>query len=210
MTDERGWGDAEIETWQLPDALLSPLLQERGWRTDRRFCRLHGATGPRPSAPAPRDVLLEAGFTGQRAAAVHGVLESALAEHWNHRPRPLSRFLQEEQEADGFDPDLWYLATADGRPAGALIGRRPGGDGWIAALGALAPFRGRGIGRLLLSAVLVDLADRGAATVELDVDTGNTSGALRLYDGFGLLPRYQVDRWVAPVAARRGPGTRRD
>jgi len=92
--------------------------------------------------------------------------------------------------------DLGTVAlTPSGAPAGAAWARVVPADGAgygfvaddIAELGlaVLAPYRGRGLGSLLLDAILVQLRDAGHPAVSLSVEDGNTT-ARRLYESRGF------------------------
>jgi hypothetical protein len=50
---------------------------------------------------------------------VHAVVETAVATNWDHRRRTYEDFLADQRQRDGHDPSLWFLAEADGHPAGA-------------------------------------------------------------------------------------------
>ncbi|MGW2557740.1 GNAT family N-acetyltransferase [Streptomyces sp. NPDC001514] len=74
--------------------------------------------------------------------------------------------------------------------------------GWVRALGVLPSARGRGIGALLLRQAFAEFARRGRTTVGLAVDTGNTTGALRLYERSGMSLHYSADTWELTVPLR--------
>lgn len=200
-----GWASAIAVTWQLPGGLAEPTLRRRGWAAVRRFNHLQGdLLHPAPKVPAaPPGAVVYTATTDQQARQVHDVLEIALADHWEHRPKTADRFLADERAATRYDQSLWFLATIDGDPAAAIIARILPDQGWIGWFGTHPVHRGKGLGRLLLTTAMAELARRGCTRVGLDVDTGNQSGALRLYESAGLEAAYQADQWrlTAPAGA---------
>lgn len=109
------------------------------------------------------------------------------------------------EEIDG--PGRWYVGAQDSA-SGDLIGYAglwfDGYDGQVMTVGTRPDAQGRGIGRLLLDALLRHARDLGAGDVLLEVRVDNEP-ALRLYEraGFERLGRrkgyYQpenVDAWT--------------
>lgn len=202
---ELGWATAVAVTWQLPDALAEPVLRTRGWVNVRRFNRLRGQLHRDAIVPpAPPGVVVHTAITDRQARQAHDVLEIALANHWEHRPKPTDRFLAIERAAEGHDQSLWFIATVDGQPAAAAIARRRPDQGRIGWIGTRPEHRGRGLGRLMLTTATAELARRGCTQVALDVDTSNETGALRLYESVGIHVEYQADQWrfTTPASAR--------
>lgn len=191
-------------TWQLPGGLAEPALRDRGWVDVRRFNRLCADLHPNAMVPtAPPEVVVVTATTDQQARHVHDVLEAALAGHWDHRAKTADRFLADERAAAGHDQSLWFLAADAERPAAAVIARRLPEQGWIGWVGTHPEHRGRGLARLLLTTATTELARRGCAQAALDVDTGNDSGALRLYESVGFHVDYQADQWRFTTASAR-------
>lgn len=191
-----GWAVAAAVTWQLPGGLAEPALRERGWADVRRFSHLRGDLNPNAAIFAtPSEVVVDTASTDRQARQVHDVLEAAMAGHWDHRAKTGDRFLADERAATGHDQALWFLATVDGWPAAAVIARRLPDRGSIGWVGTHPERRGRGLARLLLTTAMTELARRGCTQAALEVDTGNHSGALRLYESVGFDVEYQADQW---------------
>jgi ribosomal protein S18 acetylase RimI-like enzyme len=89
------------------------------------------------------------------------------------------------------------LARFQGEPAGVMWWYDEGGDVWILYLATRMPFRGRGIGRRLLSQCLVDSYDRGCRSVMINVETHNTR-AIRLYLHLGFRDQIHWRRRYLP------------
>ena len=112
------------------------------------------------------------------------------------------------------DPDATpFLALAQGEPAG-LIGFRfrrrlnhATFEGWVSDLVVRERFRGRGIGRALLAAVVAEWRLRGGHQVMLEVGTERTA-ARALYEAAGFVNQGKYFE-ITPIVAREiqpGPG----
>jgi mycothiol synthase len=202
-----------------PDAVLAEgPLRERGWRDIRRHNVLKRAVSTatdRPPSPPP-GVLLRTAEAEADQRLVHALLEDAFAEHFDHQPESYEHW-RGRLNADEFDWSLIWVASlanpAGGppTPVGALLGRNNRETmGWIRDLGVLRAARGRGIATFLLRTAFAEFARRGRDTVGLGVDTGNATGALRLYVGLGMTLHFAADTWETevPAAASQSDSTR--
>lgn len=85
-------------------------------------------------------------------------------------------------EYDGLDPDCVHVLAED--DSGAVIGTgRLLPDGHVGRMAVSAPWRGRGVGRALLAALLACARARGLAAVELHAQTT----ALGFYERAGFV-----------------------
>ena len=132
----------------------------------------------------------------------------------------LRREWTQEQEGDRGDPTFddrfaaWFaresshritwLAQADGRPVGMMNlaifermprpGRAPSRWGYLGNAFVLAAYRNQGIGRQLISAVLVYADDNGFARVVLSP----TERSIPFYESAGFGPANALMLWTAP------------
>jgi ribosomal protein S18 acetylase RimI-like enzyme len=60
--------------------------------------------------------------------------------------------------------------------------------GYVSILGVALEYQGLGIGEALLQTGISHSATKGYSALELNVDTGNETGALKLYEKVGLKP----------------------
>ena len=99
-----------------------------------------------------------------------------------------------------------FLAVADGGPAGLIIHRlrrrlnHATFEGWISDLVVREAFRGRGIGRSLVSAAIAEWRLRGGHTVELEVSYDRVA-ARGLYAGLGFVEQGKYFE-IGPVRTR--------
>ena len=124
-------------------------------------------------------------------------------DHWGHVDQPLEEELSLWREwirtmGSDFDPSLWFVAVDPDteRIAGyCLCEAQINGDptrGYVASLGVRSPYRRQGLGIALLNHSFAELRRHGSLAVELDMDSENLTGALRLYTKAGMHPVRQL------------------
>jgi GNAT superfamily N-acetyltransferase len=74
-------------------------------------------------------------------------------------------------------------------------------SGYVATVGVLRPWRGRGIARALIMRGCAELASRGHREVGLSVDATNPTGAVSLYEGVGMTVRREAHVFEKAVRA---------
>lgn len=190
--------------------LDTTLLTGRGWQTVRRYNVLSRPLSPAADqVPAPpagltlRDCRDEA---DRRRA--HQLVEETFAEHYDHQPRSYEQWL--EGRGKGIDWSLvWIVALAGSGDVAVVMTRNDRENmGWIQDLGVRKQARGQGIASHLLRHAFGVYAGLGRDTIGLGVDTGNATGALRLYEAHGMSLDFAVDTWE--VTLRADPPTRPD
>lgn len=135
---------------------------------------------------------------GEEGRALHA-LNHAWASTWNFRPltrRALERDLGGQREG--------FLVAVDhaGRIAGTAhaqfdpAGHNPDSApyAWISNLTTAPEWRGRGLGRALLSAAIADLHRRGARSTTLGVDSG-AAAPIALYRSAGFAEVDRLEIW---------------
>ncbi|MFF0449402.1 GNAT family N-acetyltransferase [Streptomyces sp. NPDC004609] len=185
--------------------LDTALLTRRGWRTVRRYHVMSRpvdrAADPVP-APPPGLTLRDCRDEADRRRA-HELVEETFAGHFDHQSRTYRQWLDDLGPA--FDWSLVWIASLGG-PAGpegdaaVMLTRNDRASmGWIRNLGVREEARGRGIAGYLLRHAFAVYAGLGRDTVGLGVDTGNETGALRLYASHGMACHFAVDTWEVTV-----------
>jgi mycothiol synthase len=134
----------------------------------------------------PADVAIRAYDPEGDDRLVWRLVEDSFAEHYGQDPQSWASWQEDMVGASTWDPDLVWIAEADGEPVGVVICQDVDGIGWIGDLGVLKPARGRGVGRALLEHGFAILAARGRTLVRLNVDSDNETGAAGLYERAGM------------------------
>ena len=150
------------------DVGAEALVRARGLQPVRRFCHMQrNLDGRVDPGPAPAGLRIVAVDADRDLPAVHDVLQRAFAEHWGHFEEPFERWAADVAAGPGYDPGLWLLARDGDEPAGILVAEVLDGRGWIADLGVLTPWRGRGLGAALLRRAFQTFRARGLREVML-------------------------------------------
>jgi mycothiol synthase len=205
LAAERGSEGVRAQTVDR-DVAGRALLASRGyvqvrssWTMGRRLASDEDA------GAAPAGVTIREFETGRDERALHDVNEASFADHWGYRPSPYETFEAEMYRAEDWDPSLAHLAEVEGEIVGHSVALSFAGDGYVAALGVVPGWRGRGIAKALLRRSFAELAKRGHREVRLGVDAQNPTGAVALYESVGMTPYRAYDTFDlgTPEADRR-------
>ena len=181
------------------DLAAAAMLLARSMRPIRHFWHMQiDLVTPLQEGAPPDGIEIRPIEPDEDLPAVHRVLDEAFAEDWGHHSEPFERWAEEQAGSPSFDPTLWLLAAERGEPVGALTANVWGDRGWVAELGVLKPYRGRGVGVALLRRSFGTFADRGLEQVLLNVDAENPTGATALYERAGMRVVNQWDLWECP------------
>ena len=170
-----------------PDTAAGELFARRGYAAVRRFYEMAIELEAAPDAPPLGDGFALDVFRTEDAKPFYDTLEASFQDHWEHHSIGFERWWEEKQR-NGFDPTLWFLVRAGGEVAGAIqneAGRN--GGGYVATLGVVRAWRGKGIARALLLHTFAEFYARGVPRVTLGVDAENPTGATKLYESVGMV-----------------------
>ena len=151
------------------------------------------------AAAPPDDVSVRAFSRGPDDAAVHALVEEAMAGVPGNEPRSLESWQAAKVDKEGWDPSLWLLhEDADGLAGVVLCERWEEGIGYVDYLAVAARARGQGLGRALLLHGIAALRGAGLRVAELSVQ-GENASATRLYESVGMKPVWTIERWEKPL-----------
>jgi len=130
--------------------------------------------------------------------------QDSFSNHFGFAPRPMELWIEQTTSAGTMDPDGCFLAFYDGQPAGFVQMANANyhlNGGYVDIIGVAHKFQGLGLGQLLLQHAINYSVDQGREFIELNVDTGNESGALKLYEKLGFKPnsswvQYENKKWA--------------
>jgi mycothiol synthase len=130
--------------------------------------------------------------------------QDAFSKHFGFAPRPMELWIEQTLAASTFDPEACFILDYDGEPAGFVSLANANyhlNGGYVDILGVAHKFQGLGLGQTLLQHAINHSVRQGREFIELNVDSGNESGALRLYEKLGLKPnsaweQYENKNWV--------------
>ncbi len=183
------------------DERTATALRAAGFAPERTFWRMErplapGLTGTTVGEPPPGVVVRPALDDPADRTLLHQLFNGSFAEHWGTVVRTEDDWWQRVRGVFGVDPTQRWVAEVDGEPMGFVLGdasRAADGGGYVRTLGVLPAARGRGVGRHLLEVVFAEQARRGWTWSQLTVDSGNSTGAPRLYTSVGMAPVEVID-----------------
>ena len=130
--------------------------------------------------------------------------QDAFSNHFGFAPRPKDLWIEQTTSAGTMDPEGCFIAFYKGEPAGFVQLANANyhlNGGYVDLIGVAHTFQGLGFGHLLLQHAINFSVDQGREFIELNVDTGNESGALKLYEKLGFKPnsswvQYENKKWA--------------
>ena len=191
---------------------LAALSRRAGLTAARWYRYMERRLAGLPEPPPVEAELVP--FDWDRDDEVRRAHNAAFTEHHGSSERDEASWQVMFTGQRAFRPDLSTLALVDGAVAAyALVyvyeadtratGVRQAHFGQI---GTLPGFRGRGLARAAIAASLRAAAGAGCHTAGLEVDTGNVTGAVRLYEALGFRVRRTRVSWARALAPLRPVG----
>jgi mycothiol synthase len=190
------WCERQRDDREIPDPIRTSivaedhraraLLERRGYVQVRlMWDMVRSLGGPQDLDVDPDGVQVRTFRAGQDEQLLYRIDETAFRDHWDHVDRTYEAFAA-RMYGESWDPSLAFLAEVDGEPAGELVAIADVERGYIASVGVIRAFRGRGAAKALLRRAFAELAARGHQRVELSVDATSPTGAVALYEGMGM------------------------
>jgi len=178
------------------DTAATTVFVDLGYSIDRHEIEMEFIfDGTVSVAPIPAGITIRTVTSDEDVEAVAGVSSDAFRDHYGWVESSWDQTLERWanfRAMDEWDDDLVFIAEADGKAVGELVGVRTHGSttdtGFVGSLGIVRPWRGRGLARALLTHAFAAYRDRGMRAVALDVDADSLTGATRLYDSVGMRP----------------------
>jgi mycothiol synthase len=204
------WGEGQRAARGVAEPLRTNVMSDD--EAAKAFLERRGYTQVRTSwdmtrdlSPDDRTVAASPGVTVRtfrpgEESLLHRVADTSFEDHWDHVPWTLESFT-ESMLATPWEPGLTFFAEVDGQVAGELVALRFEDRGYIASVGVLGEFRGRGAATAMMRHAFAALAGRGLPRVELSVDAASPTGAVSLYEGLGMRAVRSYASFDGPSAA---------
>ena len=143
LADERGAEGIRSETVDV-DQAAHDLLRGRGYRQVRSFFTMWKELAPDEDPGTTPDGVRIREYRDTDERVLYDVHEASFADHWEFRPDTFEIF-NEALHGEDWDPSLVFLAEADGKVVGHVVSYLFENQGFVAILGVVKPWRGRGI-----------------------------------------------------------------
>lgn len=173
------------------DTNLTKLFESRGFDLYRIYWQMlrDHAEGDTEVGEFPTGVELHQMEYETNLELFHRLEMESFKDHFGWVPVSFADWRAERLADDLADPAGNFVLFENGEPVGYVVysrNRENIDGGYIDKLGVLEQYRGRGYGELLLRMGIAYSAALGNTSVGLGVDSGNESGALRLYEKVGF------------------------
>lgn len=172
------------------DNRLQSAWATHGFEFLRRYYTMRMKISSPPSIRQIQDVEIKAidieDFN--QIAIFHATHQNSFSNHFGFAPRELDKWRELVLDS-ATDPNGVFIAFKSGKPVGFCQCNDEyveDNRGFINLLGVTQENQGLGIGEALLQTGISHCSTRGYDSIELNVDTGNESGALKLYEKVGF------------------------
>ena len=187
------------------DTVMRESLESFGMEGIRTYWRMRRTLDAGSKADTSKDKVEIRLVSGREDLEIWWALhQDAFSKHFGFAPRPMELWIEQTTSAGTMDPDGSFLAFYEGEPAGYVQMANANyhlNGGYVDLIGVSHEFQGRGLGKVLLQHAINYSVDQGREFIELNVDTGNESGALKLYEKLGFSPssswvQYENKKWA--------------
>lgn len=182
---------SEFDLWigtNAKDLGYIQALTKRGFKLLRTY---HGLKAEIANHPYPK---LEKGLEMRLISedekkiwwATH---QDSFSKHFGFVPRPFEEWKAMIDKAVGVDLNARWVLYLEGQAVGFIECsdiKKDVGAGFVDGIGVIQSQQGNGYGELMLRWAFAYYASIARQSLELNVDTGNESGALRLYEKLGF------------------------
>ena len=187
------------------DSVMREALESFGMETIRTYWHMRRSLDASAKADASKDNLEIRPISGREDLEIWWALhQDAFSNHFGFAPRPMELWIEQTTSAGTMDPEGCFIAIYEGQAAGFVQLANANyhlNGGYVDLIGVAHKFQGLGLGELLLQHAINFSVDQGREFIELNVDTGNESGALKLYEKLGFTPnsawvQYENKKWA--------------
>ena len=187
------------------DQVMRDALESFGMEVIRTYWHMKRLLDPQAKAETKRENFEIKLVSGRQDLEIWWALhQDAFSKHFGFAPRPMDLWIEQTTSAGTMDPEGCFLAVYKGEPAGFVEMANANyhlNGGYVDLIGVGHKFQGLGLGQLLLQHAINFSVDQGRKFIELNVDTGNESGALKLYEKLGFKPnsswvQYENKKWA--------------
>ena len=198
----------EYEHWygvNTKDVAMREVLESLGMQVIRTYWHMKKELAETDRVPNSRPEVSIRLVSGDQDMQTWWKLhQDSFSNHFGFAPRPMELWIEQTKAASTLDLDACFILEYEGEPAGFVQMANANyhlNGGYVDVLGVAHKFQGNGLGQILLQHGINHSVEQGREFIELNVDSGNESGALRLYEKLGFKPnssweQYENKDWV--------------
>ncbi|WP_163505777.1 GNAT family N-acetyltransferase [Fodinicola acaciae] len=205
MVAEMGFSGATLDTdvYRVDEAKRAEV-SSYGFTQATSYHRLRvDFDGPVAAPRLPAGMTLHPAVTDELRREAHLIHQESFAAHFGFVPVTYEHWFQRHDTQSVNDWSRTLVAHVDGEPAALVISDNnfvPDENcGYVATIGVRPAYRGRGLGRLLLTTAIAADAAAGRVGTILHVDSNNVTPALALYTSVGMRTVMVIDAWQRKI-----------
>ena len=188
--------NSEFQLWlgtQSNDVEYKSLLESRDFTILRKYWTLEMnlPAEPKSSAESPGFIRKIDLSSAEDMRSYYEVHQDSFSKHFGFMPRQFEEWSELVlRDKDEINMQVWLIAI-DGKDVGFVDCNDEllhEDSGYVSGLGVRQAFHGKGLGEALLRHAIQINSELGRSKLCLNVDAGNESGALRLYEKVGMKP----------------------
>jgi mycothiol synthase len=164
------------------------LFAENGFQPVRHWFNMKIDLRMRPPVETklPSGYKIETFQLGQDEEGTYKAFEESFQTHFDYSPSTQEEFLK-RTDREGFDPSLWMLLKEDEQIAGFIFCKRSTHQhAEITHLGVRPGWRKKGLAKILLYHAFQTLLNENRSLIDLNVDSENGTGAVKVYENVGM------------------------
>ena len=175
------------------DERLQSAWMKHGFEFLRRYYTMRMAITSAPSVREIEGVQIRTTDIANpdQIALWHALHQDSFSKHFGFAPRELENWKKLVVDDVFIDPEGVFVAFMNEKPVGfcqCTDEYAEDSKGQISIIGVAQEYQGLGIGEALLQTGISHSFAKGYSSIELNVDTGNETGALKLYEKVGFRP----------------------
>lgn len=192
--------DSTFQFWpgvQSLDFNYKGILERRGFTLLRRYWTMQmNLPALIASSPLDKGSIREIDVMDDAdVRTYYEIQQDSFSRHFGFAPREFSDWCQLVRRSKEEANERVWIISLDGHDAGFMDCNDEmlhEDSGYVSGLGVKQDFQGMGLGESLLRFAISLHSEIGLRTLCLNVDAGNESGALRLYEKVGMKP---ISEW---------------
>jgi ribosomal protein S18 acetylase RimI-like enzyme len=180
------------------DEKTKELITQHGYSFIRKYWGMEAQVPEKTDFVTPEDIEIRKIDIEKDIKDWHAAHQDAFSTHFGFKPRPFDKWKELVLGAASLDLEGTFLLIKEGRCIGFLESSTEmehENSGYISAIGVVKSEQGNGYGSLLIKQALAYAHSKSLTKLNLNVDTGNTTSALFVYERQGFAPNFSWEQY---------------
>lgn len=196
--------DSRQPTWRSlfsvngKDEESKKILEKNGYSFLRKYWGMEAPIKTKPKVTIPEEIELRKLDFESELPIWHQVHQDSFSTHFGFVPRSFEKWSELTQASTSTDKEGTFLMFKGGACIGFVESSTElehENSGYINLIGVIKTEQGHGYGSILIEQAKAHAYAKGLRKIGLNVDTGNTSSALHLYEKHGFKANFSYEQW---------------